>query len=214
MDSYLHVYVRSIELDKKAVRDADSNIGGTADVYCEVIWGNWRQITTVSGEERGGITETEPIILENAEPDDKVANGTLVIQVWDSDNTSSDDFIAAARIEPRDPNNNDIPLYYGQNLGERKYELWNNPEGMKGKGDMVGHITLDQIHFIKQKLMPYRGCKFQCCCCDSNAPACCCLETAKSLTYRAKEENKELLQRQEKLAQANVQKNIQKQDSN
>ena len=187
---------------------ADVNIAGTGDIYCEIIWGDWHQITSVSGSERGGITETEPIILENAAPDDEAAKGTLIIQVWDHDATSRDDFLCAASLKPCSPDDQNIPLYYGQNLGETKLPLWTNEEGKHGVGKQVGHITIDQIHFIQQKLQPYRGCKGQCCCCDDNSPVCCCIETAKSLSHRAKVENKQLLEKQNKLATA-----IQKADS-
>ena len=183
------------------MKDADINVAGTGDIYCEIIWGPWRQITSVSGGERGGVTETEPIILENASPDDPEASGKLIVQVWDADQTTGDDFLCAACIKPRHPDDESMPLYYGQNLGEARYELWTNKEGEQGKGEMAGHITLDQIHFIQQKLQPYRGCKGQCCCCDENQPVCCCIETAKSASYRAKTENRKLYERQQQLGQ-------------
>ena len=136
---YLRFYIPSIETNNQVMTKADVNLAGPGNVYCEIIWGSWRQITSVSGSETGGVTETETIILDNALPDDPHANGTLIVQVWDHDGTAGDD------------------------SGAARYELLTNKEGKKGEGEKAGNITLYQIQFIQQKLQPYRWCKGQFC---------------------------------------------------
>jgi Ca2+-dependent lipid-binding protein len=89
----------------------------------------------------------EAIILENATP---INTDKLVLEVFDKDSVTSDDKLASAQIE--------MPKTYGENMGERTYDLMHN-------GNKCGTITIDQVHFIKQKLIRYTGpCKCCCCC--------------------------------------------------
>eukprot|EP00483_Globobulimina_turgida_P008323 UN08340 len=91
----------------------------------------------------------EPLILENASPDPECK---LILEIWDVDQASADDLLAIGEV--------DVPVNYGENYGERKVEL-KDPKS----GDINGELTIEQLHFIKQKVKRYMGpCKCCCCC--------------------------------------------------
>ena len=100
--------------------------------------------------ERGSVSFREPIILENAKPPTDPKTQKLRLELFDVDTTTADDLLGVAEV--------DVPTKYAENIGENDYDLF-KPDGSK----KIGTVTLDQMHFIKQKLRRYTGpCK--CCC--------------------------------------------------
>jgi len=146
LDSYLHIYVRDI---KNFNVKSDINISGTNDLYVRITYQGIIQDTKVLNGEKSTAAFDEAIILENAVPSGGADK--LLIEVYDRDTATSDDKLATAEIE--------LPPDYGQNHGEKAHPLHR-------EGKECGTITLDQVHFIKQKLIRYTGpCKCFCCCC-------------------------------------------------
>jgi len=145
--SYLHVYVRDIKNFK--VR-GDINIAGTNDLYVKLRYQGVIQETKVLKKEKSDAVFDEPLILEHCSPN---ATEKLHIEIYDEDTVTSDDKLASAEI--------DLPTAYAQNVGEKQYPLLHD-------GKDCGSITLDQIHFVHQKLIRYTGpCKCCCCCLDT-----------------------------------------------
>ena len=148
MDSYLHLNIRDIR--DTNFQKGDINISGTRDISIRVQFQGCLQDTKICKSERSTIAINEPIILENAKPSTK-NDESLLLQVWDVDTCTNDDLLGVATIN--------LPVEYGRNFGEQEYEI-RSPKNQA----VVGIITIDQIHFIKQKTVRYMGpCK--CCCC-------------------------------------------------
>jgi hypothetical protein len=157
MDSYLHLYIRDI---KKLNIRADLNIRGTNDITCRVQFQGWVQDTKICRNEAGTTAFDEPIILENARPAHDQKQNMLIVSVYDFDTMSGDDKLCEAYIP--------LPMDYGKTVGVQDHELKRNGNPNDPKmGETVGTITIEQIHFIKQKVRRYMGpCKpcFACCC--------------------------------------------------
>ena len=146
MDSYLHIFIRQIS---KANFKGDINISGTVDVSIRVRYKSYIQDTKILKNEKKTMSFGEPIILENATPD---PDAKLILEIWDVDTATADDLLGVAEME--------LPSGYGQNQGETTVQI-RNPKN----NDVCGEITVDQIHFIKQRVRRYMGpCKCCCCC--------------------------------------------------
>ncbi|ETO13806.1 hypothetical protein RFI_23564 [Reticulomyxa filosa] len=117
------------------------------DLYVRIIYQGIIQDTKVLNGEKNTAAFDEPIILENAVPN---TTEKLHLTIFDRDTATADDVLASAEVT--------LPGDYGQNQGETQIPLMRN-------GSQCGTITLDQVHFIKQKLIRYTGpCKCCCCC--------------------------------------------------
>lgn len=148
MDSYLHIFIREIS---KANFKGDINIMGTVDVAVRIKYQSYVQDSKILKGEKKTMSFNEPLILENARPDES-GEEKLIIEVWDVDTATADDLLAKAEM--------DVPTVYAENVGERKIELM-DPKN----GQIVGEMVVDQTHFIKQKVRRYMGpCKCCCCC--------------------------------------------------
>jgi hypothetical protein len=147
MDSYFHIYIVGLENTKFK---GDINFSQSADLCIRIKYMGFVQDSKVLANEKGSAMFREPLILENAEPD-PTGESKLVIEIYDYDTITSDDFLAYCQVE--------IPTEYATNFDDRRIQL------LSPNGEECGTIVMDQIHFIKQKVRRYRGaCKCLCCC--------------------------------------------------
>jgi len=148
MDSYLHIFIRQIQDGK--FRGADLNLAGTVDISLRIKLQGKAQDTKICKGEIKSVSFNEPLILEDVEPDG--GESKLEIEVWDVDTSTADDLLAVAELT--------LPDRYALNVGETTIAL-KHPS----KGDIIGTLIVDQIHFVKQKVRRYMGpCKCCCCC--------------------------------------------------
>jgi len=153
LDSYLHVFIREIT---ECSLKGDVNLTGSIDAFIRIKYDGYKQDTKILKNETKSMSFKEPLILENAEPptkeelqEDTENEKKLVFEIWDADSITADDLLATAVME--------VPMEFGVNVGETTLDL------MDKEGKVVGKLTIDQLHFIKQKLRRYNGpCK--CCC--------------------------------------------------
>eukprot|EP00485_Elphidium_margaritaceum_P008172 CAMPEP_0202685860 /NCGR_PEP_ID=MMETSP1385-20130828/1696_1 /ASSEMBLY_ACC=CAM_ASM_000861 /TAXON_ID=933848 /ORGANISM="Elphidium margaritaceum" /LENGTH=170 /DNA_ID=CAMNT_0049340321 /DNA_START=110 /DNA_END=622 /DNA_ORIENTATION=- len=157
MDSYLHFYVRTIE---NANFKGDINITGSVDVAIRFRYKGYLQDSKILNNEKKTMVFNEPIILENAAPNGDGEEDKLMIEVWDVDTATADDMLAVGELE--------LPTQYGVSTEGINVDL-KKPDG---GGEVIGTLSLAQIHFIKQKLRRYMGpCKCCCCCLEKGIEA-------------------------------------------
>jgi len=157
LDSYLHVFIREIT---ECTLKGDVNLTGTVDAFIRIRYDGYQQDTKILKNETKSMSFKEALILENAKPatDEELKEDTentkkLVFEIWDADTVTKDDLLATAVM--------DVPKEYHENVGETTIDMVDND------GKVVGKLTIDQVHFIKQKLRRYTGpCKCLCCCLD------------------------------------------------
>merc|ERR1712083_366388 len=134
---------------------------GSVDAFIRIKYDGYQQDSKILKNETKSMSFKEPLILENAAPaskeelkEDKENLKRLVFEIWDADTVTSDDLLAQAVVE--------VPAEYGTNIGETTVDM------MDKDGKVVGKLTIDQLHFIKQKLRRYNGpCKCLMCCMSS-----------------------------------------------
>ena len=148
LDSYLHINIRDIR--NTDFTKGDFNIAGTRDICVRAIYQSCSQDTKIFTTEIATISINEPIILEDCKPSDD--DEMLRLEVYDVDNCTADDLLGIATIK--------LPTESGRNLGEQEHEI-KSPKN----NEIVGLISVDQIHFIQQKTVRYTGPCKTCCCC-------------------------------------------------
>eukprot|EP00483_Globobulimina_turgida_P011225 UN11246 len=147
MDSYLHLNIRAIT--DTNFQKGDINISGSRDISVRVYYQGFSQDSKILNSELKTIAINEPLIIENGTPS---SNDELKVEIYDVDQCTPDDLLGIAMIQ--------IPIKYGENIGEHQYDV-----KAPGNSQTVAKISIDQIHFIKQRLVRYKGpCKFCCCC--------------------------------------------------
>ena len=146
LDSYLHIYIREIT---DCSLKGDMNLARSIDAYLRIKYDGYRQESKILKNETASMSFKEPLILENASPpneNDLRASGDeykLVIELWDADTVTGDDYKARAVVT--------VPTGYGDTIGETTVDL------LDKDNEVCGKLTVDQMHFIKQKLKRYGG---------------------------------------------------------
>jgi len=150
LNSYLHVYVRSIDqLTVKGDTFSLDRAGG--DLYIRITYRGQSQSTRILRNSDHDAVFNEGLILNNCYPS---SNGskTITIELIDYDCITGDDVLGICHIEP--------PTSYGLNNDGKKYRL------IGQDGSVTARLKIDQLHFIHEKLNRYTGpCKILCCCC-------------------------------------------------
>eukprot|EP01083_Nonionella_stella_P083053 229469_1 len=148
MDSYLHLRIRDItKTNWQAGGISDKSAFGGPDISVRIIYQGYIQDTKMINNDLKSVVLNEPIIIENGRPS---PHDTLRLQIFDVDQYSSDDLLGEVVVP--------LPEAYGEDIGEQRCDVTYN-------GQVVAQISIDQIHFIKQKVRRYQGpCKCLCCC--------------------------------------------------
>jgi len=150
LNSYLHVYIRSIDqLTKKGDTFSIDSAGG--DLYIRVSYRGQSQSTRILRDSDHDAVFHEGLILNNCHPHNDGAD-TVTFELIDYDTITGDDVLGVCHIEP--------PTDYRLNMGEKKFKL------IGKDGSVIARLRVDQVHFIHEKLNRYTGpCKMLCCCC-------------------------------------------------
>jgi len=153
LNSYLHVYVRSIDqLNKKGDTFSCDRAGG--DLYVRVSYKGQHQSTRILRDSDHDAVFNEGLILNNCNPHCEGAH-TITFELIDYDSMTGDDVLGVCHVE--------APTAYGLNMSEKKFKF------IGKEGDVIARLRVDQVHFIHEKLNKYRGpCKILfCCCCNT-----------------------------------------------
>ena len=153
LNSYLHVYVRSIDqLNKKGDTFSCDRAGG--DLYVRVGYKGQHQSTRILHDSDHDAVFNEGLILNNCNPHCEGAH-TITFELIDYDSMTGDDVLGVCHVE--------APTAYGLNMSEKKFKF------IGKEGDVIARLRVDQVHFIHEKLNKYRGpCKILfCCCCNT-----------------------------------------------
>jgi len=150
LNSYLHVYVRSIDhLNKKGDTFSFDKAGG--DLYVRVSYRGQHQSTRILHDSDHDAVFNKGLILNNCNPHTD-GKHTITFELIDYDSITGDDVLGVCHIE--------APTAYGLTMNEKKFRL------IGKDGDVIGRLRVDQVHFIHEKLNRYTGpCKILCCCC-------------------------------------------------
>lgn len=153
LNSYLHVYIRSVDnLNKKGDLFSFDKAGG--DLYVRVNYQGQKQSTRILHDSDHDAVFEEGLIINNCYPHCEGSH-TLTFELIDHDTMTGDDVLGVCHIE--------VPTAYGLNMNEKKYKF------IGKEGDVIARLRIDQVHFIHEKLNKYTGpCKIFCClCCNT-----------------------------------------------
>eukprot|EP01083_Nonionella_stella_P038428 104556_1 len=182
MDSYLHLRIRNITNAHWKGAGFDDELTGF-DLCITVKYQGYQQDSKIVSNERGSIVFCEPIIIENGTPPEP--GDELRLIVYEVDHHSADDFLGEAIVK--------VPLRYGNELANSSEQTCDVRRG----NEVVARITVDQLHFIKQKVRRYKGpCKCLCCCFHIGYDGCgkCCCYDFESEQHGDKHEYQSVVQ--------------------
>lgn len=146
LDNYLHIKIKSIN-GLKVKGDILKICSAGGDLYVRVSYRGNVQCTRMKKVCGRDCVFEESLVLKSSKPSD---NDCVKIELVDYDNITGDDVLGVAHIQGPDKLNVCI--------GEKRFRLI----GKNGKS--IGGVSIDQFHFLKQKVNKYDG-PFKSCCC-------------------------------------------------
>lgn len=152
LDNYLHIRIKTID-NLRLKGDILSICSAGGDLYIRVSYRGNVQSTKISKICGRDAVFNECLVLKSSKPSE---NESVKIELIDFDHITGDDILGVCHIQGPDKLNHDI--------SEKRFRLI----GKEGKA--IGGISIDQFHFLKQKINKYDGpLKAFCClfCCQN-----------------------------------------------